>query len=98
MLVKSECLHAIRSLGECKLLFLQRISTGSRAVVAVSLGVLPTATHDVLLAMGGLDNNIRLFCGGRLGQVRHLIIIQPFVMFLMLFYSLGNLLIESLFQ
>ncbi|MCO5578076.1 hypothetical protein L7F22_031914 [Adiantum nelumboides] len=54
--------------GECKLSFLQCIATGSRAVVAVSLAQLPNSANGVLLAMGGLDNNIRLHCGMRDGK------------------------------
>lgn len=54
--------------GECKVSFLQSISTGSRPVIAVALALLPGSTHDVLMAMGGLDNHIRLYCGTRYGQ------------------------------
>ncbi|KAI5064155.1 hypothetical protein GOP47_0020825 [Adiantum capillus-veneris] len=54
--------------GECKLSFLQCIATGSRAVVAVSLALLPDSASGVLLAMGGLDNNIHLHSAMQDGQ------------------------------
>ncbi|KAH7431518.1 hypothetical protein KP509_08G053100 [Ceratopteris richardii] len=47
---------------------MQRIVTGSRSVVAVSLAPVPGSSDGILLAMGGLDNTIRLHCRMQDGQ------------------------------
>lgn len=54
--------------GECNVTFLQSILIGSRAALTVSLVALPTDVNSIMLAMGGLDNNVRLYCGTREGQ------------------------------
>lgn len=39
-------------------------------MVALSLAVLPGASEHILIAMGGLDNKVHLYCGERTGKVR----------------------------
>lgn len=55
-------------LGDCKLLYLESLSIGSKPMVALALAELPGNT-DLVLAMGGLDNKIHLYCGERSGKV-----------------------------
>lgn len=38
-------------------------------MVALSMAELPGTGGQVVLAMGGLDNKIHLYCGGRTGKV-----------------------------
>ncbi|XP_043695002.1 elongator complex protein 2 [Telopea speciosissima] len=58
--------------GECKLSCLETLSVGSKAIVAVSLAELPgTSTGHLVLAMGGLDNKVHLYCGERTGKFIH---------------------------
>lgn len=38
-------------------------------MVALALAELPDNTGHVVLAMGGLDNKIHLYCGERTGKV-----------------------------
>lgn len=56
-------------LGDCKLSCLDSFSVGSKSMVALSLAELPGGGGQVVLAMGGLDNKIHLYCGGRTGKV-----------------------------
>lgn len=42
---------------------------GSKTMVALSLTDLPGNTAHLVLAMGGLDNKIHLYCGERTGKV-----------------------------
>ncbi|XP_062110029.1 elongator complex protein 2 [Humulus lupulus] len=51
--------------GDCKLICLDSISVGSKPMVALSLAELPGNNGRLVLAMGGLDNKIHLYCGGR---------------------------------
>lgn len=56
-------------LGDCKLLSLECLSVGSKPMVALALAELPGNTEHLVLAMGGLDNKIHLYCGERTGKV-----------------------------
>lgn len=56
-------------LGDCKLSCLESLFVGSKAMVALSLSELPGNTDRLVLAMGGLDNKIHLYCGQRTGKV-----------------------------
>lgn len=51
--------------GECKLSCIDSISIGSKPMVALSLLELSGETGHLILAMGGLDNKIHLYCGKR---------------------------------
>ncbi|PON34199.1 Guanine nucleotide-binding protein, beta subunit [Parasponia andersonii] len=57
--------------GDCKLLFLDSLSVGSKPMVALSLAELPGNNGRIILAMGGLDNKIHLYCGGRTEKFIH---------------------------
>ncbi|MCI93160.1 elongator complex protein 2-like, partial [Trifolium medium] len=37
-------------------------------MVALSMAELPGCSGQIVLAMGGLDNKIHLYCGGRTGK------------------------------
>lgn len=54
--------------GDCKLSCLESLFVGSKAMVALSLAELPGNTGHLVLAMGGLDNKIHLYCGVRTGK------------------------------
>ncbi|KAL1556648.1 elongator complex protein 2-like [Salvia divinorum] len=54
--------------GECKLSCLDSIVTGKNVMVAPSLVELPGNCGHLALAMGGLDNKIRIYCGQRSGK------------------------------
>ncbi|KAL5553066.1 hypothetical protein UlMin_040467 [Ulmus minor] len=54
--------------GDCKLLCLETLSVGSKPMVALSLAELPGNAGHIVLAMGGLDNKIYLYCGERTGK------------------------------
>lgn len=56
-------------LGECKLSCLETLFVGSKPMVALSLAELPGNSGHMVLAMGGLDNKIHLYCGERTGKV-----------------------------
>ncbi|XP_071696930.1 elongator complex protein 2 isoform X2 [Rutidosis leptorrhynchoides] len=47
---------------------LDSLSTGLKPMVTLSLMELPGSTTYLLMAMGGLDNKIHLYCGDRTGQ------------------------------
>lgn len=63
-------------LGDCKLSFLESIFVGSKSMVALSLSELPGNTGHVVLAAGGLDNKVHLYCGERTGKVCNLRLIH----------------------
>lgn len=48
---------------------MESLSIGSKAMVALSLAELPGNAGHLVLAMGGLDNKIHLYCGQRTGNV-----------------------------
>ncbi|XP_059457637.1 elongator complex protein 2 isoform X1 [Corylus avellana] len=54
--------------GDCKLVCLESLFVGSKPMVALSLAELPGNTGHIVLAMGGLDNKIHLYCGERTGK------------------------------
>lgn len=57
--------------GECKLSCLETLFVGSKPMVALSLAELPGNSGHMVLAMGGLDNKIHLYCGERTGKFVH---------------------------
>lgn len=59
--------------GDCTVTCLDSFSAGLKPMVTLSLAELPGSTRRLILAMGGLDNKIHLYCGERTGQVRTLI-------------------------
>jgi elongator complex protein 2 len=59
-------------LGDCKLFCLESLYVGSKPMVSLSLAELPGNTGHIVLAMGGLDNKIHLYCGERTGKVSRL--------------------------
>lgn len=54
--------------GDWKLSCLDSLYVGSKTMVALSLTELPGNTGHLVLAMGGLDNKIHLYCGERTGK------------------------------
>lgn len=54
--------------GDCTLLLLDSLMVGSKSMVALSLAELPGNVSHMVLAMGGLDNKIHLYCGKRTGE------------------------------
>ncbi|WCJ24465.1 Elongator complex protein 2 [Euphorbia peplus] len=57
--------------GECKLSCLETLFVGSKAMVALSLAELPGISNYIVLAMGGLDSKIHIYCGERTGKFIH---------------------------
>ncbi|KAF7808839.1 elongator complex protein 2 [Senna tora] len=57
--------------GDCKLSCLESFTVGTKSMVALSLAELPGNNGQIVLAMGGLDNKIHLYCGGRTGKFVH---------------------------
>ncbi|GMN38645.1 hypothetical protein TIFTF001_007862 [Ficus carica] len=57
--------------GECKLSCLESLFVGSKPMVALSLAELPGSNGRIVLAMGGLDSKIHLYCGERAGKFVH---------------------------
>lgn len=56
-------------LGDCTFSILDSLAVGSKTMVALSVTELPGNTTHLVLAMGGLDNKILLYCGERTGKV-----------------------------
>ncbi|CAN1311760.1 Elongator complex protein 2 [Linum perenne] len=54
--------------GECKLSCFESLSVGSKPMVALSLAELPGSSEHIVLAMGGLDNKIHVYCGQKAGK------------------------------
>lgn len=54
--------------GDCNLLHLDSLCVGVKPMVALSLSELPGSAGYLVLAMGGLDNKIHLYCGERRGK------------------------------
>ncbi|PWA82673.1 elongator protein 2 [Artemisia annua] len=54
--------------GDCMVTCLDSISTGLKPMVTLSLAELPGSTTHIIMAMGGLDNKIHLYCGETTGQ------------------------------
>ncbi|XP_057757735.1 elongator complex protein 2 [Arachis stenosperma] len=57
--------------GDCKLSLLDSFSIGSKSMVTLSMTELPGTGGQIVLATGGLDNKIHLYCGGRTGKLVH---------------------------
>ncbi|XP_010279373.1 PREDICTED: elongator complex protein 2 [Nelumbo nucifera] len=57
--------------GDCKLSCLQALSVGTKPMVALSLAELPGSSGHIVLAMGGLDSKVHLYCGERIGKFVH---------------------------
>ncbi|CAI9785400.1 unnamed protein product [Fraxinus pennsylvanica] len=57
--------------GECKLSCLDSLFVGRKPMVALSLAQLPGNSGQLVLATGGLDNKIHLYCGERTGKFVH---------------------------
>ncbi|KAF9623433.1 hypothetical protein IFM89_003017 [Coptis chinensis] len=57
--------------GDCELSCLESLSLGSKPMVSLSLAELPGNTGHIVLAMGGLDNKVHLYCGEREGKFIH---------------------------
>ncbi|KAL8112196.1 elongator complex protein 2 isoform X1 [Apium graveolens] len=57
--------------GECKFSCLDSLHVGSKSMVTLSLAELPGNTGHLVLAMGGLDNKIHLYCGAKTGNFLH---------------------------
>ncbi|KAL5828211.1 hypothetical protein ACOSQ4_020008 [Xanthoceras sorbifolium] len=54
--------------GDCTVSCLESLFVGSKPMVALSLAELPGNTGHLVLAMGGLDNKVHLYCGQRTGK------------------------------
>uniref|UniRef100_A0A2P2J6D7 Elongator complex protein 2 n=1 Tax=Rhizophora mucronata TaxID=61149 RepID=A0A2P2J6D7_RHIMU len=57
--------------SECRLSCLDTHLVGSRPMVALALAALPGNSGHIVIAMGGLDNKIHLYCGDRTGKFAH---------------------------
>lgn len=66
-----EMVLPLSAAGDCRLSRLDSLSVGSKSMVALSLAVLPGASEHILIAMGGLDNKVHLYCGERTGKFVH---------------------------
>ncbi|XP_024992104.1 elongator complex protein 2 isoform X2 [Cynara cardunculus var. scolymus] len=54
--------------GDCTITCLDSLSVSLKPLVTLSLAELPGSTTHLILAMGGLDNKIHLYCGEKTGQ------------------------------
>lgn len=50
---------------------MESIPVGAKAMVAISMAELPGSAGQIVLATGGLDNKIHLYCGDRTGKVSY---------------------------
>ncbi|KAF2310940.1 hypothetical protein GH714_018673 [Hevea brasiliensis] len=57
--------------GECKLSCVETLFVGSKPMVSLSLAELPGNSGYIVLAMGGLDSKVHLYCGERTGKFIH---------------------------
>ncbi|KAJ8770060.1 hypothetical protein K2173_010091 [Erythroxylum novogranatense] len=57
--------------GDYKLQCLDTIFVGSRPMVTLALAKLPGTSGHIVIAMGGLDNKVHLYCGDRKGKFIH---------------------------
>jgi hypothetical protein len=51
---------------------LHSVSIGSKPMISLSLAVLPEQGSHLILAMGGLDHKIHIYCGDKSGKVCNL--------------------------
>ncbi|ONM02643.1 Elongator complex protein 2 [Zea mays] len=54
--------------GDCKVTCLHSLSVGLKPMVSLSLAVLPGQGGYLILAMGGLDHKIHIYCGDKAGK------------------------------
>ncbi|KAG0524708.1 hypothetical protein BDA96_07G234800 [Sorghum bicolor] len=54
--------------GDCKVSCLHALSVGLKPMVSLSLAVLPEQGGHLILAMGGLDHKIHIYCGDKAGK------------------------------
>nr|CAB3481309.1 unnamed protein product [Digitaria exilis] len=54
--------------GSCKVSCLHSLSVGSKPMVSLSIAVLPEQGSHLVLAMGGLDHKIHIYCGDKSGK------------------------------
>ncbi|CAO2202344.1 unnamed protein product [Urochloa humidicola] len=54
--------------GSCKVSCLHTLSVGLKPMVSLSLAVLPEQGSHLILAMGGLDHKIHIYCGDKSGK------------------------------
>ncbi|XP_072979268.1 elongator complex protein 2 [Typha angustifolia] len=57
--------------GKCKVSCLDSLSVGSKPMVALSIAALPGDTSHIILAMGGLDLKVHIYCGDQTGKFIH---------------------------
>uniref|UniRef100_A0A1D1Y0D5 Elongator complex protein 2 n=1 Tax=Anthurium amnicola TaxID=1678845 RepID=A0A1D1Y0D5_9ARAE len=57
--------------GDCRLTCLEHIFVGSKPMVALSLAKLPGQVGNIVLAMGGLDHKVHLYCRDSTGKFLH---------------------------
>lgn len=55
---------------------LHSLSVGLKPMVSLSLAVLPEQGGHLILAMGGLDHKIHIYCGDKAGKVCNLMFLQ----------------------
>lgn len=55
---------------------LHSLSVGLKPMVSLSLAVLPGQGGYLILAMGGLDHKIHIYCGDKAGKVCNLMFLQ----------------------
>uniref|UniRef100_A0A0E0AX08 Elongator complex protein 2 n=1 Tax=Oryza glumipatula TaxID=40148 RepID=A0A0E0AX08_9ORYZ len=56
------------SVGSCEVSCLHSISVGPKPMVSLSLAVLPGQGGHLILAMGGLDHKVHIYCGDQSGK------------------------------
>ena len=61
---------------------LHSLSVGLKPMVSLSLAVLPEQGGHLILAMGGLDHKIHIYCGDKAGKVCNLFLQYLFLSFL----------------
>ncbi|GJN03869.1 hypothetical protein PR202_ga21359 [Eleusine coracana subsp. coracana] len=54
--------------GRCQVSCLHSLSVGSKPMVSLSLVLLPEPDSHLILAMGGLDHKIHIYCGDKSGK------------------------------
>jgi WD40 repeat protein len=62
-------LFGFSSAGSCKVSCLHSLSVGLKPMVSLSLAVLPEQEDRLILAMGGLDHKVHIYCGDLSGKV-----------------------------
>lgn len=62
-------LYGLPSAGSCKVSCLHSLSVGLKPMVSLSLAVLPEQEGHLILAIGGLDHKVHIYCGDQSGKV-----------------------------